>query len=169
MSCPSSRPTSAESIPQEKSKPKKISKHGSRIAAVQIMYQIDMTGEEPEKVLFNFINHYLETENILKDINEKFLRKLVSHFKEKIDFEVIISKHLTKSGTVSGLSSLTKSIVKVAILEMICEKTDIPVIINEYVNVSKYFLEQKTVSFVNAILDKISKCVKRENLCLTNK
>lgn len=153
-------------LPQQE---KKISKHASRIAAVQVVYQIDMVGGEPEKILFHFLNHYVKTEDILQNINEKFLRKLISHFGEDIDFENIISEHLSKNGSMSMMSSLAKSLIKVAITEIIFEKTDIPVIINEYVNVSKYFLEKKAVSFINAILDKISKTIKRKNICPENK
>ncbi len=142
------------------------SKHGARIAAVQMMYQMNITEESSKKILFNFLNYYVETEDILKNMSEKFLKKLVSHFETEIEFENIISPYLVKNGSMITISSLTKSLIKVAIIEMMFEKTDIPVIINEYVNVAKYFLEKKSVSFINAILDKISKII---NVCLEKK
>lgn len=147
----------------------KTSKHGSRIAAVQVMYQMDMTGGIPEKVLSNFLNYYVETEDILKNMSEQFLKRLVSYFEIEIDFENIISPHLVKNGSMITISSLTKSLIKVAIIEMMFEKTDIPVIINEYVDVAKYFLEKKSVSFINAILDRISKTIERKNVCLASR
>lgn len=143
----------------------KLSKHFARIAAVQVMYQLDMVGGDINRILSNFLNHYIKNENTFENMNKKFLKKLVSYFVEDIDFDSIIKLHSAKNNVVS---SITKSIIKVAIIEMIFENTDIPIVINEYVNVSKYFLDQKGVSFINAVLDKISKNIERKTTCRTN-
>jgi N utilization substance protein B len=140
----------------------KLSKHSARIAAVQVMYQLDIVGGDIEKVLDNFLDHYVKNEEIFENMNKKFLKKLVSHFAENIDFDSLIESHSAKNNVAS---SITKSIIKVAIVEMTFENTDIPVVINEYVNVSKYFLDQKSISFINAVLDKISKNVERKAIC----
>jgi N utilization substance protein B len=143
----------------------KLSKHSARIAAVQVMYQLDIVGGDIDKILSNFLDHYIKNENIFENMNKKFLKKLVSHFVEDINFDSIIKSNLVKNDITS---SITKSIIKVAIIEMTFENTDIPVIINEYVNVSKYFLDQKSISFINAVLDKISKNIERKAVCRTN-
>jgi transcription termination factor NusB len=63
------------------------------------------------------------------------------------------------------MSGVTKSILKVGIVEMIFEKTAIPVIIDEYVEIAKNFVDEKGVKFVNAILDKLSRQVERQTAC----
>jgi transcription termination factor NusB len=52
--------------------------------------------------------------------------------------------------------------MKVAVIEMLFEKTDIPVIINEYVEITKEFVGNNVAGFVNALLDKISSQIKRK-------
>ena len=142
----------------------RLSKHSSRIAACQVMYQKDLMCSDTEKTVYNFVNHYIKEEPLLKNINMKFFKKLISHFDEILDFEEIISQCLVNDGSVTSIPAVMKSIIKVAILELKFEKTDIPVIINEYVNVSKYFVDKSSVNFINAVLDRIAK--KMERLCL---
>jgi N utilization substance protein B len=124
-----------------------------------------MVGGDIDQTLHNFLDHYIKNEDIFENMNMKFLKRLVSHFAEDIDFETLIETCTTKNNIAS---SITKSIIKVAIIEIVFEDTDIPVIINEYVNVSKYFLDQRSISFINAVLDKISKNVERRNACQIN-
>ncbi len=148
----------------------KLSKHSSRIAAVQIMYQIDIVGGDSDKVCDNLLNYYVKEEEMLANLNVNFLKKLIQHFDDKnIDFEAIIKPNLSKNSTLIGVSALSISIIKVAIIEMMFEQTDIPVIINEYVEIAKYFLNKKSVAFINAVLDKISKNIKRMHSCQLNK
>lgn len=145
----------------------KVSKHTSRIAAVQIMYQKDIINIEIGKILHNFINHYMLEAEEHKDINLRFFKRLVNHFADtSVDFEDIISKNLLNEKTFYSISIINKSILKVAIIEMIFEKTDIPVIITEYVEITKLFSDRASVKFVNAMLDKISKQIERK--CLVN-
>ena len=44
---------------------------------------------------------------------------------------------------------------------MFCHKTPIKVIVSEYVKISDYFLETAHKGYLNAILDKISKNVRK--------
>lgn len=140
----------------------KISKHISRLAAVQVMYQKDITGLELDGIIDNFVNFYLNHEEEYKGINLKFFKSLISHFKEEIDFTGIVSRNIDNGKSFATPSVIASCIIKVAILEMMFEKTDIPVIINEYVELSKDFVDKKGVNFTNAILDKISKQIERK-------
>jgi transcription antitermination factor NusB len=139
---------------------KKSPRHASRIAAVQIMYQLDMVGGDPCESLTDFINYYASEEKLLANISVSFLKQLLSHFQDDIDFDAIITPHLKKTKNVTSFSAVTKSIIYVAIIEMMLGETDMPIIINEYVCVSKYFLDKKDSSFINAILDKIATCMR---------
>ena len=76
----------------------------------------------------------------------------------------IIQKGLMAGKSLYGLSIINKSILKTAVYEIVFEKTDIPVIINEYVEISKLFSDLSSAKFINAILDKISKQVERRCL-----
>jgi N utilization substance protein B len=114
-------------------------------------------GTTPDDVVSNFKKYYLPTDETLQHMNKKFFANLVSYFNEEVRFEEIITDALSDKTRVSTISCTTMCIIKVAILEMFFGKTLLPVIINEYVEIAKYFGDQKSVSFVNAILDRIAK------------
>jgi N utilization substance protein B len=141
----------------------RASKRASRIAAVQMMYQKDVSGMDVENIFYNFVNYYMKESNEYDDINYRFFKRLVSYFSNsEINFEDLILKTLPTGKTTYAISAINKSILKVAIIEIIFEKTDIPVIINEYVEITKLFSDLKSAKFINAILDKISKQVERK-------
>ncbi len=140
-----------------------VSKHASRIGACQVMYQKEITGNNTQVILNNFIKYYLKEEPLLKHIQLNFFKRLVSYFDNtEFDTDEIIRNSLSENYSLERMQIMMKCIIKVAILEMKFEKTDIPVIINEYVQVSKYFVGQSEFKFVNAILDKISKNIERK-------
>ena len=126
------------------------------------MYQKDITGLELNGIIDNFVNFYLNHEEEYKGINLKFFKSLISHFQDEIDFTGIVSRNIDNGKSFSSPSVIASCIIKVAIIEMMFEKTDIPVIINEYVELSKDFIDKKGVNFTNAILDKISKQIERK-------
>ena len=143
---------------------KKISKHTSRIAAVQVMYQKDVADIDFEKTSANFLNNFINKEDDYKDINLSFYKRLLKHFPESDDFEETINKNIQNERSVVSSNVIIKSIIKVAMIEMIFEKTDMPIIINEFIEISRYFLDEKGVKFMNAVLDAISKQVERKCL-----
>ena len=139
-----------------------ISKTMARFIAVQFMYKIHMTGDtafSPSDV-DEFVNTYAP-----KETNVKFFKRLVSNFSKDANLDEIIEISLGNSALISNAQPVEICIIKTALVEMIFEKTDIPVIINEYVEIAKDFLDAKSVKFINAVLDKIAQKVERK--CLT--
>ncbi len=92
-----------------------------------------------------------------KDHTEYIYDTLLSAQKNKTQIEEIISNNL-KNWKLERVSNIDKSILILAISEMkfIEKKTPVAVIINEYIEVAKKFGNEKSHSFVNGILDKIS-------------
>lgn len=141
---------------------KNLSKHTSRMAAVQIMYQSEVSDSDLDKINTNFLTHYISKDEAYKDINLSFYKRLVSHFPDSDSFDEIINKNLQSDKAIKSYNCMSKSIIKVAMIEMIFENTDMPIIINEFIEIARYFLDEKGVKFVNAILDTISKQVERK-------
>jgi N utilization substance protein B len=125
------------------------------------MYQIDMLGENDSGQLDKFIAHYVDEAEELAEMNVPFFRNLVTHFAEPLDAAEIIRSNLTDGKDISNAPAINVSLMKAAIFEMVFESTDIPVIINEYIEIAKDFTDAKSVRFINAILDKISKHIER--------
>ncbi len=133
-------------------------KRVARVAAVQFMYEMEMGDKKTpsDKDLEEFVETYVE-----ERINFSFFKKLIDDLQKDADFAGIVNNVLEDGKTISNSPPVEICIIKTALAEMIFEKTDIPVIINEYVEIAKDFLDQKAAKFINALLDKISKTVER--------
>lgn len=142
---------------------KVISKHISRFAAVQFAYQLELTNADPLEAMENFLS--LDTlKEDYKDIKINFFKQLVLKLNDSKTLDEQIEKSLRSGKTLKHLSVMELCILRVALIEMIYEKTDLPVIINEYVEIAKTFLDNSSIKFINALLDNISKNVERKCL-----
>ncbi|MDR1475900.1 MAG: transcription antitermination factor NusB [Holosporales bacterium] len=139
----------------------KLAKRISRIAAVQVMYQKDVTNNDISSIIDNVSDFIEEDEELECKMHRNFFKRLVSNFEEKVDFDDIIEHNLVSKTSMITSPMIMKSIIKVGITEMIFEKTAIPIIINEYVEIAKKFIGGGGEKFVNAVLDKIATNVKR--------
>ena len=145
----------------------RIAKNISRIAAIQLMYEKNILNINIDSALNSF-NDYMNNdknkrnkESIYNKMHFRFFKKLISYFYEDIDFNSIFNLSISNSKMIE-YSEMLNSIIRVATLEMIYEKTDLPIIISEYVEISKDFTNEKEVKLINAILDKISKNINKK-------
>ena len=95
---------------------------------------------------------------------KKFIKDVVSGTLERSDLiEETINSHLSKDINLIKTDKLLKIILFAAIFElMFRHNTPKKVIINEYLLASEYFLEKIQVGYLNAILDKISKELRKD-------
>ena len=95
---------------------------------------------------------------------KKYIKDVVSGTLEWIELiEETITNHLKEDIDLKKTDKLLKIILFSAVFELLY-KHKIPknVVINEYVNASEYFLEKAQISYLNAILDKLSKIIRKE-------
>ena len=94
---------------------------------------------------------------------KKFIKDVVQGTIERNDLiEETISKYLSKDLDLKRTDKLLKIIIFAAIFELMFKhNSPTKVIINEYVKTSEFFLEKAQIKFVNAILDKISKSIRK--------
>ena len=95
---------------------------------------------------------------------KKFIKDVVSGTLERIELiEETIAYHLEKDINFKKTDKLLKIILFSAVFELMY-KHNIPknVVISEYVQASEYFLEKAQISYLNAILDKLSKLIRKE-------
>ena len=90
---------------------------------------------------------------------KKFIKDVVIGTIEREELiQNLINKELKKDINENKTELLVKLMIMAAIYEfMFMHKTPVKVIINEYLKVSDFFVENRQKSFLNAILDKISK------------
>ena len=126
-------------------------KNNPRVIIIQKLY--GKIFNQDEKILFP--KHRFK--KFIKDIVEGSIER-----KEVIDDE--IKKHLSKDLNLRNLDKVFQVIIQSAIFEMLY-KQRIPrkVIIKEYLVASNFFLSESQTKYLNAILDKISKNIRKVN------
>ena len=95
---------------------------------------------------------------------KKFIKDVTEGTLERKDLiEETIIKHLDKDINLEKTDKLLKIILFSAVFELIFKhSTPKNVVISEYVKASEFFLEKSQISYLNAILDKLSKLIRKE-------
>ena len=96
---------------------------------------------------------------------KKFIKDVVQGTIERNDLIVdTIKKFIPDDLDLKRTDKLLKIIIFAAIFELMFKHNNpTKVIINEYVKTSEFFLEKAQIKFVNAILDKIAKNIRKSN------
>ena len=95
---------------------------------------------------------------------KKFIKDVVSGTLERSELiEENINLHLANDINLKKTDKLLKIILFAAVFELLFKHNNPKkVIINEYLLASEYFLEKVQIGYLNAILDKISKVIRKE-------
>ena len=99
-----------------------------------------------------------------KNQYKKYIKDVVSGTLERGELiEETIIKNLKKDIDLSKTDKLLKIILFSAVFELMFKHgTPKNVVISEYVGASEFFLEKAQISYLNAILDKLSKLIRNE-------
>jgi transcription antitermination protein NusB len=136
----------------------------ARELAVQTIYALDFVLAESEFREFNLLNSYPEIlsqmaehehvnpENSAMLFAEDLIRNTIIHLDE---IETALEKH-SNNWSLERIAGVDRSILKVAIYEMLFTSTPAPVIINEAVDIAKKYSSESSNKFVNGILDAIN-------------
>ena len=113
-------------------------------------------------VIQKLYGHHLNKEselNIPKHRYKKFIKDVVNGTIERKDLiQDLINKELKNDINENKTELILKLMIMAAIYEfMFMHKTPIKVIITEYLKTSDFFIESSQRNYLNAVLDKISK------------
>ena len=119
------------------------------------------------KVIQKLYNTLMNPDAIIeypKSQYKKFIKDVVTGTLERSELiEEQINTHLNNDVNLVKTDKLLKIILFAAIFELMFKhNTPTKVIINEYVLASEHFLEKIQIGYLNAILDKISKILRKE-------
>ena len=124
----------------------------ARESVIGLLYAYDLGNEGIAK----FIDEILEDRKIRnkqKDFALKLFNGTIENL-EKIDEEII--SHINQ-GTLEDIGSVEKSILRLAIYEILFEDLPKAIIINEAIELSKKLASDGAPKFVNGLLDKVIK------------
>ena len=98
-----------------------------------------------------------------KNQYKKFIKDVVSGTLERLPLiEETINTHLSEDINLSKTDKLLKIILFASVFELLFKhNTPKNVIISEYLLASEYFLSKIQIGYLNAILDKISKLIRK--------
>jgi len=129
----------------------------ARELALQMLFQHDMAGNEPDMIIGTFEDLQKSKPNT-REFAVKIFRGTVDHLGE-IDDMIQVQ---AENWRLSRMAVVDRNIIRMSIYEFLHE-TDTPklVIIDEAIEIAKKFGTQKSSQFINGILDGI---LKRYNL-----
>ena len=137
----------------------------ARLAAVQALYQREMSGAPVPLLLTEFHRHRLgaEIEGLqFREADTDFFNDVVRGVDARqAEIDMLIAEHLAEGWTLDRLDRPMRQIVRAGAYELIA-RPDIPTaaVINEYVDVAHAFYEQREAKFVNGLLDAVAKRVR---------
>lgn len=130
----------------------------SREIAMELLFSMEISKNSYEQTIESFIENYeMDLKTIDLEYIKEVMKSVVDH-KEEID-EII--KNSLINWTIDRVSKVNLTIVRLAIAEMLYID-DVPevVAINEAIELTKKYSDDKSVSFVNGALDKAFKNIK---------
>jgi N utilization substance protein B len=140
------------------------SHHRSRERALQMIYQWDQTGVPPQKVIEGYwgsLSRDESGESIEPDPFANDILLGVVGGIEKIDG--LIRKHAA-NWRLERMSAVDRSILRMAIYEMLQDVSLGPVIIDEALDIGRRFSGQDAVPFLNGVLDAVRRSLEKDEL-----
>ena len=146
--------------PQKKPPRNAKARTAARLAAIQALYQMDMTAIDLTRVIAEFEAHRLgqEVEGCqYPEAEAAFFRDIVEGVvRDQRSIDPLVDRHLAEGWRLNRVDSILRAILRAGAYEMLMRK-DVPprVIINEYVDLAHAFFEGEEPRVVNGILDKL--------------
>tara|TARA_B100000029_G_C16886044_1_gene708549 strand:+ start:26 stop:490 length:465 start_codon:yes stop_codon:yes gene_type:complete len=142
---------------------KNFDKTLSRLAAIQSCFQSFFDHQSLKNLEIEFNTHrfnkILDQDRLKMNYDKIFFKELINYienFKLKFDIDQYFQKYVKLKRPFKRLDIITKVILIVGTSEILNnQKINKKIIINEYIDISKSFLNKPEVSMINAILDKI--------------
>jgi transcription antitermination protein NusB len=127
------------------------SRRRSREIALQVLYQMDMTGADPQTAIASYYGSF-DAPPTVREFFERLVLGVAVH-REEID-RIIVSA--SQHWRLERMPVVDRNILRIAVYEML-HCTDIPpkVSINEAIDLGKTYGSEESGAFINGILDHV--------------
>jgi len=141
-------------------------KSKTRLTNIQVIFQHISTKEDLNVIMENFDKYYKNSfienfsnkKKIKFEFNTNFLIKLNNYYREYIqtnDYLLKINSLINFDRKFEKWNLINQSIILAAISELeYTEESKLKIVLNDYLNISKNFVNLSEVKTINAILDK---------------
>jgi N utilization substance protein B len=143
------------------SRPARPGRSVARLAAVQALYQMDVSGHGAEAVVREFRDYRFDRDmegERLASADEAWFAEVVRGVAaDQIAVDRTIRRRLAAGWKLERLDATVRAILRAGAFELI-RQSDVPieVVIDEYVEIAKSFFDGPEAGFVNAALDAIA-------------
>ena len=128
------------------------SRRKGREAALQILYQIDLSGEEPAQALAFYFQYLSESAEVI-DFAGELVRGWAAN-RDAIDAKI---REVSRHWRLERMARVDRNVLRLATFELLF-LPDVPrrVTLNEAVELAKRFGDEDSSAFVNGVLDRIA-------------
>jgi N utilization substance protein B len=152
-------------IPSETVRPRTA----ARLAAVQALYQIEVSGASPANVVIEFLRHRLGQEGEGENFgaaDDRLFADLVegaSARRDELDRHIMAS--LTPDWPLERLEIILRAILRAGAYELLA-RPEVParVAISEYIDIAHAFFAGKEPGLINAVLDRLGRVLRPEGM-----
>ena len=133
----------------------------ARLAAVQALYQMEVSGVGSEAVVREFVDHRfgadMEGERLAPADEAYFADIVRGAVTDQTRIDRAIVRRLAEGWRLQRIDATLRAILRAGAFELMkCPDAPIEVVIDEYVEIAKAFFEGPEPGFVNAALDGIA-------------
>jgi transcription antitermination protein NusB len=137
-------------------------RRSARLAAVQALYQMEISGSGVTATVREYLEHRLGPESeagLLDTADDAFFAQIVEGVvAEQALIDASIKTRLAKGWRLDRIDSIVRACVRAATYELL-RRPDVPiaVILDEYVGIVNAFFDGPEGGFANALLDRLAR------------
>ena len=132
-----------------------MSRKNSREKAMELAFGMELSKDTPDEALETFVDNF---EGNINSLDLGYIKEIlygIENRKEELDS---IIKDNLQNWKIERIAKINLTILRLAILEMkYIEDVPSKVALNEALELTKKYSDEKSVSFINAVLDKVLK------------
>jgi len=130
----------------------------ARECALQILFQLEFNAGDPKALIKVYWEHQKASPEVRK-YGTWIVEEIIVHG-EDIDRAI---QSASKNWRLSRMAVIDRNILRIAVCELLYEKTLVPAIImNEAIEVAKRYSGEESAVFVNGVLDAVGRLLKEK-------
>jgi N utilization substance protein B len=132
------------------------SRRKAREAALQLLYQFDLTGDTGDAAFAAYWQSWpgIEQDARTREFAETLVRFVLSD-EARIDAAIDAA---ARNWDIDRFSRVDLNLLRLAVGELFCSpEVPAPVVINEAVEIAHRFSDEKAASFINGVLDRVAR------------
>ena len=144
------------------SPPRGQGRSSARLACVQALYQIEMSGQSADDVIEEFLNHRagheIDGERYAAPHRRHFERTVREAAARADEFDALVAATLAQHWSMERLGAVVRALLRAATCEFAtCPDVPARVVIDEYVELARAFFSEREPAFVNGALDSLAR------------